>query len=127
MPIAAAAGMVASVVYAFAEQGPLQWWVFSAAWLALLGLLSFLMVSTWRYPSFKDLSLVRPRSPLTYLPIIIVLYLIWDLSQPMLLGMATCYVLSGILIRAGGILRRRLRPTRSETEHRQERPEHQVG
>ena len=69
MPIPAAAAMVASVVYAFVELGPLEWWVFSAIWLALLGLLSFLMVSTWRYPSFKDLSLVRPRSPLTFLPV----------------------------------------------------------
>src|SRR6185295_15701452 len=59
MPIPAAAAMVASVVYAF-DSGPLQWWALSAAWLGLLGLLSFLMVSTWRYPSFKDLSLVRP-------------------------------------------------------------------
>ncbi len=120
MPIPAAAGMVASVVYAFVDQGPLQWWVFSAIWLALLALLSFLMVSTWRYPSFKDLSLVRPRSPLTYLPVIILLYLIWDLSQPVLLAMAIAYVLSGIIIRAGGIIRRRLHPP-----HRQ--PEHQVG
>jgi len=120
MPIPAAAGMVASVVYAFAEQGPLQWWIFSAAWLALLGLLSFLMVSTWRYPSFKDLSLVRPRSPLTFLPVIILLYLIWELSEPMLLGMSVIYVMSGIVIRAGGIVRRRMRPARPH-------PEHQVG
>lgn len=120
MPIPAAAGMVASVVYAFVDQGPLQWWVFSAIWLAVLALLSFLMISTWRYPSFKDLSLVRPRSPLTYLPVIILLYLIWDLSQPVLLAMAIAYVLSGIIIRAGGIIRRRLHPP-----HRQ--PEHQVG
>ena len=30
----------------------------------LLALLSFLMISTWRYWSFKDLNLLRPRSPL---------------------------------------------------------------
>jgi len=124
MPIPAAAAMVASVVYAFVDQGPLQWWVLSAAWLALLGLLSFLMVSTWRYPSFKDLSLVRPRSPLTYLPLIILLYLVWDLSQPMLLGMSICYVMSGIVIRAGGIVRRRFKHARTESG---QRPEHQVG
>ncbi len=124
MPIPAAAAMVASVVYAFVDSGPLQWWVLSTAWLALLGLLSFLMVSTWRYPSFKDMSLVRPRSPLTYLPIIILLYLVWDLSQPMLLGMSICYVLSGIVIRAGGIVRRRFKPGRPEPE---QRPERQVG
>jgi CDP-diacylglycerol--serine O-phosphatidyltransferase len=120
MPIPAAAGMVASVVYAFVDEGPLEWWVFSAAWLALLGLLSFLMVSTWRYPSFKDLSLVRPRSPLTFVVLSALIYLIWDLSQPVLLGMAVCYALSGIVIRAGGIIRRRMRPPQRE-------PEHQVG
>jgi CDP-diacylglycerol---serine O-phosphatidyltransferase len=124
MPIPAAAGMVASVVYAFVESGPLEWWIFSAAWLALLGLLSFLMVSTWRYPSFKDLNLMRPRSPLTFVVLSILIYLIWDLSQPMLLGMSVCYVLSGIMIRAGGIIRRRFRPSQTEPE---QRPEHQVG
>jgi CDP-diacylglycerol--serine O-phosphatidyltransferase len=124
MPIPAAAGMVASVVYAFAEGGPLDWWVFSTAWLALLGLLSFLMVSTWRYPSFKDLSVVRPRSPLTFVVVSILIYLIWDLSQPVLLAMSICYVLSGIVIRAGGIVRRRLRPAQPQPDNR---PEHQVG
>jgi CDP-diacylglycerol--serine O-phosphatidyltransferase len=120
MPIPAAAAMVASVVYAFVDGGPLDWWVFSAAWLALLGLLSFLMVSTWRYPSFKDLSLLRPRSPLTFVVLSVLIYLIWDLSQPMLLGISACYVLSGIVIRAGGIVRRRFRSPQRE-------PEHQVG
>ncbi|MBZ5634031.1 MAG: CDP-diacylglycerol--serine O-phosphatidyltransferase [Acidobacteriia bacterium] len=124
MPIPAAAAMVASVVYAFVDGGPLGWWVFSTAWLALLGLLSFLMVSTWRYPSFKDLNLMRPRSPLTFVALSILIYLIWDLSQPMLLGMSMCYVLSGIVIRAGGIIRRRLRPGHPQPDNR---PEHQVG
>jgi CDP-diacylglycerol--serine O-phosphatidyltransferase len=119
LPIPAAAGMVAAIVYV-TDSTPVEWWIYSTLWLALLGLLSFLMVSTWRYPSFKDLSLIRPRSPLTYLPIIILLYLIWDLSQPVLLGMSLCYALSGIVLRAGGIVRRRLRPPHQE-------PEHQVG
>ena len=73
LPIPAAAGMVASIVYA-SDGEPLRWWVLSTAWLALLGLLSFLMVSTWRYPSFKDLSLTRPRSPLT---VVLLASLIW--------------------------------------------------
>lgn len=124
MPIPAAAGMVASVIYAFAEQGPLDWWLFSAAWLALLGLLAFLMVSTWRYPSFKDLNLLRPRSPLTFVGLAILIYLISVLSEPMLLAMSICYVLSGIVIRAGGIVRRRLRPAQPQPDNR---PEHQVG
>ena len=119
LPIPAAAGTVASVVYAF-EGAPLHWWIFSAIWLGLLGLLSFLMVSTWRYPSFKDLHLLRPRSPLTFVVVGGLIYLICFFSRPMLLGMAASYVGCGIVIRIGGILRRR-------TRHAAREPEHQVG
>jgi len=115
-PIPAAAAMVASIVYAM-DGRPLHSWVLSVAWLALLGLLAFLMVSTWRYPSFKDLSLTRPRSPLTLVIVGCVIYLIWTLSQPVLLVMSGSYVLSGIVIRVGGIVRRRLRPSPVTPEH----------
>jgi CDP-diacylglycerol---serine O-phosphatidyltransferase len=120
LPIPAAAGALASIVYA-AEGVALNWWILSVMWLALVGLLSFLMVSTWRYPSFKDLSLLRPRSPLVFVLLGSLIYLIWNFSQPVLLGMTVCYVGSGILIRAGGIVRRRIRPTPPRE------PEHQVG
>ncbi len=56
--------MVAAVVYFF-EGYAVTIWQPAVAWLALIGLLAFLMVSTWRYSSFKDLNLMRPRSPLT--------------------------------------------------------------
>jgi CDP-diacylglycerol--serine O-phosphatidyltransferase len=120
LPIPAAAAVLASIVYA-AEGVPLNWWMLSAAWLTLVGLLAFLMVSTWRYPSFKDLSLLRPRSPLVFVLVGSLIYLIWNFSQPVLLGMTVCYVGSGILIRAGGIVRRRVRPAPPQE------PEHQVG
>jgi len=119
LPIPSAAGMVASVVYA-SESEPLHNWMISAAWLCLLALLSFLMVSTWRYPSFKDLNLLQPRSPLMFVLLGSMIYLILNFSQPVLLGMASCYVGSGIVIRIGGILRRKLRQPPSH-------PEHQVG
>lgn len=120
LPIPAGAGALASIVYA-ADGVPLSLWIFSIAWLVLVGLLAFLMVSTWRYPSFKDLSLMRPRSPLTIVLVGSLIYLIWNFSQPVLLGMMACYVGSGILIRAGGIVRRRIRPAPPRE------PEHQVG
>jgi CDP-diacylglycerol--serine O-phosphatidyltransferase len=119
MPIPAAAGMIAAVVYA-AEGMPIRSWIVSAVWLGLIALLSFLMISTWRYASFKDINLLRPRSPLTIVFLGSLIYLIWHYSQPVLLGMATAYTLSGILVRIGGLLRRRARP-----EHAQ--PEHQLG
>jgi CDP-diacylglycerol--serine O-phosphatidyltransferase len=108
LPIPSAAAMIASVVYAL-DSRPLAWWVYSSLWLGLMCMLSFLMVSTWRYPSFKDLSLTRPRSPLTVVLLGSLIYLIWNFSQPVLLSLAICYVSSGILIRVGGALRRRLR------------------
>lgn len=122
LPIPSAAAMVAAVVYA-ADSDPIRSWIFSALWLTLLGLLSFLMVSTWRYPSFKDLNLMKPRSPLTVVFLGSLIYLIWNFSQPALLGMATCYVGSGIVIRLGGIIRRRLRPAPPPPSE----PEHQIG
>ena len=120
LPIPAAAGMVASVVYA-SDGEPVMWWPLTVAWLALLALLSFLMVSTWRYYSFKDISLMRPRSSLTVILLGSLIYLIWNYSQPVLVACAACYVASGIVIRAGGIIRRHVRHTTSE------HPEHQVG
>lgn len=119
LPIPAAAAMVASVVYA-SESAPIQSWVLSVLWLVLLGLLSFLMVSTWRYPSFKDVNLLRPRSPLTIILLGSLIYLILNYSQPALLGMSAAYVASGIAIRGGGVIRRRLHPHPPQ-------PEHQVG
>lgn len=121
LPIPAAAGMVAAVIYA-ANAEPLTWWPLTAAWLALMALLSFLMVSTWRYHSFKDLNLLRPRSPLSVVLFGAFIYLIWNYSQAMLLALAVTYVGSGIVIRIGGIIRRMIRG-----QHGKPHPEHQVG
>ena len=73
-------------------------------------LTSFLMVCTWRYPSFKDLSLTSPRSPLSFIAIGSFIYLIWNFSRPLLLVLTAIYVMSGILTRLGGMIRRALRP-----------------
>ncbi len=120
LPIPAAAGMVAAVVYA-TDSEPLTFWPLTVAWLVLLALLSFLMVSTWRYYSFKDVNLLRPHSPLAIILVGILIALTWLYSRPLLLTCATCYVASGIVIRVGGIIRRHLRPNPPG------QPEHQVG
>jgi CDP-diacylglycerol--serine O-phosphatidyltransferase len=108
LPIPAAAGMVAAIVHG-SNSTPIEWWPLCIAWLALLLLLSFLMVSTWRYYSFKDLNLLRPRSPLTLLIVGALIFCIWNYSQPMLLAMASAYVGSGIAVRIGGLVRRTFR------------------
>ncbi|MEK7404984.1 MAG: CDP-diacylglycerol--serine O-phosphatidyltransferase [Acidobacteriota bacterium] len=119
LPVPGAAALIAAVVFA-ADCSPLAYWPPTLAWMLLLALLSFLMVSTWRYRSFKDFQLLRPRSPLTVVLWGSLIYMLWYYSQPVLLGMAVVYVGSGIVVRAGGALRRRFR-------HAPAHPEHQVG
>jgi CDP-diacylglycerol--serine O-phosphatidyltransferase len=111
LPIPAAAGMVCAVVFGFGGQ-PLAWWPLSVAWLALLVLLGFLMVCTWRYYSFKGINLSKPYTPLLFVLLGGLIYGIWNWPQPVLLAMACAYVGSGIAIRIGGIVRRRLRRAR---------------
>ncbi len=106
LPIPAAAAFIASIVYA-ANSMPIENWILSLVWLALLGLLSFLMVSTWRYRSFKDLNLLQPRSPLSLILLGSLIFMIWNYSQPVLFVMCLFYVASGIAVRIGGLLRRR--------------------
>ncbi len=106
LPIPAAAAFIASIVYA-ANSVPIENWVVAVCWLALLALLSFLMVSTWRYRSFKDLNLLKPRSPLSIILLCSLIFLIWNYSQPVLFALCFTYVASGILVRIGGLFRRR--------------------
>jgi len=121
MPIPAGAAMVAAVVYAF-DAEPIAWWPLSVVWLGLLVLLGFLMVSTWRYYSFKGISLHKPYTPLLIVALGALLFAIRNYSQVVFLAMAIAYVGSGIAIRIGGIVRRRLRHPGPPPA-----PEHQIG
>lgn len=105
LPIPAAAGLAAAVVYA-TEGYPLQHWPMALAWLLLLALLAFLMICTWRYRSFKDLNMMRPRSTLLIIFIGSLIYLTWNYSHAMLLILGVLYVGSGIAVRIGGLLKR---------------------
>ena len=119
LPIPAAAAMIASVVF-IADGQPIPIWPIMMAWLALLALLSFLMVSTWRYQSFKDVQLLRPRSWLLIILGGSLIFLLWTYTSAVLLAITTAYVGSGILVRIGGIIRRRFR-------HSPPHPEQQLG
>jgi CDP-diacylglycerol--serine O-phosphatidyltransferase len=120
LPIPAAAGLVASVVYAF-DSYPVTEFIPAVAWLFMLGVLALLMVSAWRYWSFKDLNLLRPRSPIMLVVMGCAIFAIWNWSEPVLLILACVYVASGIVTRVGGIVRRTFRPTPKP------RPETQIG
>jgi CDP-diacylglycerol--serine O-phosphatidyltransferase len=108
LPIPAAAGLVAAVVFA-ADSVAVRWWPATIGWIALLALLGFLMVSTWRYRSFKDLNLLRPRSWTFVILLGSVIFLLWNYAQVMLLALGVLYVGSGMVVRLGGVLKRVLR------------------
>jgi CDP-diacylglycerol---serine O-phosphatidyltransferase len=126
MPIPSAAAALAAVVYASGSE-PIRNPLVSLLWLALVALLAFLMVSTWRYPSFKDLSLTQPRSPLSIILICAFIYLVVTFSKPVLLVLAVAYVGSGIAIRVGGLVRRWFRPPPTPPQHPAHEPERQIG
>ena len=115
LPIPAAAAQVATIVWAGDSQ-PLGWWLLSVAWLGLLLLLGFLMVSTWRYHSFKGISFSKAYSPLIIILVGGLIYGMANYAQLLFLALTTAYVASGIAIRIGGIVRRRLRPARPAPE-----------
>lgn len=117
LPIPAAAGMVAAVVYA-SGSAPLRDWPFVLAWIVLNIALALLMISSWRYRSFKDFSLVSPRSPSSVVLFGVVLYLMWNFSQAVLLALSVVYVGSGVAVRIGGLMRRRPHAAAGEPEER---------
>ena len=116
LPIPAAAGMLAAVVYA-AGSHPLRNWIAAVGWMALIGLLSFLMVSTWRYRSFKDFNMLSPRSFRSVISLGAFLFLVFHFSQLVLLAMGVWYTGSGLAVRIGGLLQRKLRPVEPTGEH----------
>jgi len=124
LPIPAAAGMLAAVVHACGGRPIESWWPGGALFLALIGLLSYLMISTWRYSSFKDINFVQIPSLLMVVLFATTLYLVWNFSQPVLLTIASAYVLSGVATRAGGVLRRRRRSQQLPAEQEQEPVSH---
>lgn len=120
VPIPAGAGFVASVVYM--TPAPLRSFPLSIAWLILVLLVGILMVSTWRYPSFKQINVSKPRTPLIVLLIGGIAFMIWEWSQPVLLAVTCAYLISGVVIRFSSLVKRH-KGTRPPSPL----PEHQVG
>lgn len=108
MPIPAAAGLMAATVHFCMGYPNLAWWV-SILWLILVGTCGFLMVSTWRFWSGKEINLSR-RHPFQILPFIaIAAFLLIRFSQFALFACALVYMFSGIWARAAYSWSRRRR------------------
>ena len=105
LPIPAAAAMVAALVNfrpeAIADRS------LAIACVALVVVLSFLMVSTFRYWSFKNVDLRSRRSYVMIVGIAVSLILVALHTEWVLLLLATAFWLSGPLAFLGGAARRR--------------------
>lgn len=108
MPIPAGAGLLAATVHFFGGYPVQAWWV-ALAWLIIVGLAGFLMVSTWRFWSGKEINFSNRQPFQLLLLIAIVLYVIVKFSQGMLFTMALLYMFSGIWARAAYSWSRRRR------------------
>ena len=98
MPIPAGAGVIASVIH-FEQGSPIQDPRMAVLWLCLILFVGFLMVSTWRFWSGKELN-VGGRHPFRLVVVLVffgTLIVLW--SEQMLLVLALGYLVSGVLAR----------------------------
>ena len=98
MPIPAAAGIVAAVVHGFLGWPIFSWWV-AVIWGLLVGFIGFLMVSTWRFWSGKEINLTGRRPFRLIVLVGLSIYLLVFFSREVLLLMAFAYLFSGVLAR----------------------------
>ena len=108
MPIPAAAGLLAATVHFFYGIPVENWWV-AIPCLILVGLCGFLMVSTWRFWSAKEINFSR-RHPFQLLFMLApILYVMIRFSNVVLFFMALAYMFSGLWAGAAYSWQRRRR------------------
>ncbi len=117
MPIPAGAGIVAATVHLFRGEPIGSWGNFYIAigWGVLVFCTALLMVSTWRFPSFKDIG-IRSRHPFqATVTMAVIIAGIWYWSWYVLFGIAMLYMFSGVANGMGFLFRGRRRKLHDST------------
>jgi CDP-diacylglycerol--serine O-phosphatidyltransferase len=104
MPIPAGGGAIAAIVHFFGA--PVTSKIGASLLVAAVFLLAFLMISTFKYSSLKNLTIGR-KSHFTILAIALLVALIYAYSTYTLMALAMVYSLSGPAVRLGSLLRHR--------------------
>lgn len=110
MPIPAGAGVLAAVVHYF-EGSPIDDWRMAILWLGLIVLTGFLMVSSWRFWSGKEMGTEGTHTYRLVALIAAIGTSIALFSQVMLMIIALGYLVSGVLARLAYSWGRGRRPT----------------
>jgi len=109
MPIPAGAGVIAAVVH-FSAGDPISSLWSCITWMLIIIADGYLMVSTWRFYSFKDIDL-RARQPFRLIVIFGLLFAgLWFFSQWLLFIAALAYMASGVIWRLQWVFRRKRNP-----------------
>ena len=109
MPIPAGAGVIAAVVH-FSAGDPISSLWSCITWMLIIVADGYLMVSTWRFYSFKDIDL-RARQPFRLIVIFGLLFAgLWFFSQWLLFIAALAYMASGVIWRLQWVFRRKRNP-----------------
>jgi CDP-diacylglycerol--serine O-phosphatidyltransferase len=108
LPIPAGAAQIAAIVFVLPDR-PTELWQRAVA-LAVVVTLAFLMVSTFRYRSFKGVDLRRRRSYISVLGIALLFLLVATQPEASLLAVTSLYTVSGPIAAAASVLRRRGEP-----------------
>jgi CDP-diacylglycerol--serine O-phosphatidyltransferase len=109
MPIPAGAGVIAAVVHFSAGDPITSWWT-AITWMLMVVAVGYLMVSTWRFYSFKDIDL-RSRQPFRLVILFALLFAaVRFYSQWVLFLIALLYLFSGVFWRLKWIFRRKGNP-----------------
>lgn len=116
LPIPAGAGLLASIVH-YWNGTPISNPGSALLWCLLVGLTSFLMISTVRYHNFKELGIFSRRPRVTLVIAAMTIALIFRYSEQMLLLLSVVYVSSGPVARLSQMVRRLPMPARPNREH----------
>lgn len=108
LPIPAGGGAVAAIVHFFGA--PLKNSLTSSLMVAVVLLLAFLMISTFKYNSLKNLTLGK-KSHFTILILALIVALIYNYSDWSLLVLAVGYCVSGPIVRTYAYIHHRKRST----------------
>jgi len=109
MPIPAGAGVIAAVVHYSAGVPVTSWWT-AMSWLLMVVVVGYLMVSTWRFYSFKDIDFGSRRPFRLIVLMAVLIALIARFSRPVLFAVAILYMASGVLWRLQWIFHRKTPP-----------------
>jgi CDP-diacylglycerol--serine O-phosphatidyltransferase len=109
MPIPAGAGVIAAVVHSFRGE-PLVWWGTAITWMLIVVTAAYLMVSTWRFYSFKDIDFGSRHPFRLILLLAFLIAAVWYFSGPVLFALALLYTFSGVFWRLQWMFRRKAAP-----------------